>query len=92
MKGDFEMIPAPTMSEILQEEFLIPMNLTAKDIPIKDFQAVLNDELPIDTAMSKKLADFFGVSDMFFFNMQKDIDARTSLEVNSVTQRELSFA
>ena len=85
------MIPTPTISEILQEEFLTPMNLTVKDIPIKDFQAVLNDELPIDTAMSKKLADFFGMSDMFFFNTQQDIDARNSVAVSRLVRRDFAL-
>lgn len=86
------MIPTPTMSEILQEEFLTPMNLTVKDIPIKDFQAVMNDELLIDTVMSKKLASFFGVSDMFFFNIQRDINNRKLTAVNTVENHDYAFA
>ena len=56
-----------------------------------NFQSVLNDELPIDTAMSKKLADFFGMSDMFFFNTQQDIYARNSVAVSRLVQRDFAL-
>ncbi|MBQ7559085.1 MAG: hypothetical protein IJT20_02440 [Synergistaceae bacterium] len=79
------MIPAPLMSEILREEFLEPLNITADDIPIENIKAVLNGEAEIDKSMSKNLASFFGVSDMFFFNLQNDIKARSS-------KRELRYA
>ncbi len=74
------MIPVPLMSEILREEFLEPMNIKADNIPIKGIQAVLNNEREIDESMSKKLASFFGVSDMFFFNLQNDIKNRSKVQ------------
>lgn len=80
-------IPIPTISEILYEEFIIPMNINVNDIPIKNIQAVLNNEVEIDKSMSKKLASFFGVSDMFFFKLQNDIKAR-----NMAAMPELQYA
>ena len=77
-----EYIPAPTMSEILQEEFMIPMNLSAyrlaKEIhvPVSRIQAILKGKRKITADTSLRLARFFGVSDRYFLDMQNDIDIR----------------
>ena len=75
-------IPTPTMSEILMEEFMIPMNLSAyklaKDIhvPISRIQAILHQGRRVTADTSLRLAKYFGVSDRYFLDLQNDIDMR----------------
>ena len=80
MMADF--IPTPTMSEILREEFMEPMNLSAYKlaqeihVPVSRIQAILNSGRRITADTSLRLAKFFGVSDRYFLDMQNDIDIR----------------
>ncbi|MCR5782848.1 MAG: HigA family addiction module antidote protein [Clostridia bacterium] len=77
-----DIIPTPKMSEILLEEFMIPMNLSAyrlaQDIhvPVSRIQDILHDRRKITADTSLRLAKYFGVSDRFFLDMQNDIDIR----------------
>ena len=79
-------IPTPTMGEILSEEFLIPMNLTAYKlaqaihVPTSRIQDILHDRRKITADTSLRLAKFFGVSDRYFLDMQNDIDIRNLKE------------
>lgn len=88
-------IEAPTMGEILKEEFMVPMNLSsyklAHDIhaPVSRIQAILNSGRKITPDTSIRLARYFGVSDRYFLNLQNDLDIRelkTSLksEISSI--------
>ena len=85
-----EMIPTPKMSEILMEEFMIPMNLSAYrlaqeiHVPVSRIQDILHDRRKITADTSLRLAKFFGVSDRFFLDMQNDIDIR-ELKANLAT-------
>ena len=63
------MIPTPTIKEILIEDFEPDLD----SLPVK-----INTNTVIDIDASKKLADYFGVSEMFFYNLQQDINARNS--------------
>ena len=75
-------IPTPKMSEILREEFLEPMNLSAYrlakaiHVPVSRVQDILHDRRKITADTSLRLAKFFGVSDRYFLDMQNDIDIR----------------
>ena len=77
-----DLIPTPKMSEILLEEFMIPMNLSAYrlaqeiHVPVSRIQDILHDRRKITADTSLRLARFFGVSDRFFLDMQNDIDIR----------------
>ena len=77
-----ELIPAPKMSEILLEEFMLPMNLSAYrlaqeiHVPVSRVQDILHDRRKITADTSLRLAKFFGVSDRFFLDIQNDIDIR----------------
>ena len=79
-------IETPKMSEILKEEFMIPLGLSAyrlaNDIfvPISRIQDILHDRRKITAETSIRLGRYFGVSDKFFLNLQTDIDIR---EANS---------
>ncbi len=75
-------IKAPTMGEILKEEFMEPMNLSAYKlaqgihVPVSRIQAILNSGRRITPDTSLRLAKFFGVSDRYFLDLQVDLDIR----------------
>ena len=77
-----EHIPTPTMGEILTEEFMNPMNLSAYKlaqsihVPTSRIQDILHGRRKITPDTSVRLGRFFGVSDRFFLNIQNDIDIR----------------
>jgi addiction module HigA family antidote len=77
-----DFIPAPTISEILREEFMKPMNLSAYrlaneiHVPVSRIQAILNGKRKITADTSLRLAKFFGVSDRYFLDLQNDLDMR----------------
>ncbi len=78
-----DFIKVPTISEILKEEFMKPMNLSAYKlaqsihVPVSRIQAILNSGRRITPDTSLRLAKFFGVSDRYFLDLQSDIDMRT---------------
>ena len=73
---------SPKMSEILREEFMEPLGISAyklaKEIhvPVSRVQDILHDRRKITADTSLRLARFFGVSDRYFLDMQNDIDLR----------------
>ena len=75
-------IPTPKMSEILLEEFMEPMGLSAYKlaqeihVPVSRIQDILHDRRKITADTSLRLARFFGVSERFFLDLQNDIDVR----------------
>lgn len=77
-----EYIPTPKISEILREEFMEPMNLTAYrlaqeiHVPVSRVQDILHDRRKITPDTSLRLAKYFGVSERFFLDIQNDIDIR----------------
>ncbi len=79
-------IPTPTMGEILTEEFMIPMNLTAYKlahsihVPTSRIQDILHNRRKITADTSIRLGRFFGVSDRYFLDMQNDIEVRELIE------------
>ena len=81
-----DMIPTPTLGEILSEEFMEPLGISAyklaKDIhvPTSRIQDILHNRRKITADTSLRLAKYFGVSDRFFLDMQNDIDVRNLKE------------
>lgn len=77
-----EVIPTPKMSEILMEEFMEPMGLSAYrlaqeiHVPVSRIQDILHDRRKVTADTSLRLAKFFGVSNRFFLDIQNDIDVR----------------
>lgn len=77
-----EMIPTPTVGEILQEEFLTPLNISAyrlaKEIyvPVSRVQEILQGRRRISADTSLRLSRYFGVSEQYFLHLQDDIDLR----------------
>ena len=78
--GDF--IEVPTVGEILHEEFMIPLNVSAYKlaqeihVPVSRIQDILHGRRKVTADTSIRLAKFFGVSDRYFLNIQNDIDIR----------------
>ena len=75
-------IKTPKMSEILMEEFMKPMGLSAYrlaqeiNVPTSRIQDILHDRRKITADSSLRLAKYFGVSDRYFLDLQNDIDIR----------------
>jgi addiction module HigA family antidote len=75
-------ISTPTIGEILKEEFMDPLNLSAYKlaqsihVPTSRIQDILHDRRKITADTSLRLAKYFGVSDRYFLDMQNDIDIR----------------
>lgn len=79
-------IPVPKISEILKEEFMIPLDLSAYalakniNVPTSRIQDILHDRRQITVDTSVRLGRFFGVSDRYFLNLQNDVDLRKAEE------------
>ena len=77
-------ISTPTVEEILKEEFMEPMGISAyklaQDIfvPTSRVQEILHDRRKITVDTSLRLGKYFGVSDEYFLKLQNDIDIRTT--------------
>lgn len=72
------------MGEILSEEFLIPLGLSAYklaqaiNVPVSRIQDILHNRRKITVDTSLRLAKFFGVADGYFIALQDDIDIRNA--------------
>lgn len=79
-----KMIETPKISEILNEEFMEPLGISAYklakdiDVPVSRVQDILHDRRKITIDTSLRLARYFGVSDRYFINLQNDIDSRNA--------------
>lgn len=77
-----EYITTPTVGEILREEFMEPLGISAYrlaqaiNVPLSRVQDILHDRRKITADTSLRLAKFFGVSDRYFLDLQNDIDIR----------------
>ena len=77
-----EITETPKMSEILGEEFMLPLGISAyklaKDInvPVSRIQDILHDRRRVSADTSIRLGKYFGVSSRYFLNLQDDIDVR----------------
>ena len=75
------------MSEILLEEFMEPMGISADElamsihVPVARIQDILHGRRKITADTSLRLGRFFGVSDKYFLDIQND---KLSPEVSSL--------
>ena len=80
-------IETPKMSEILKEEFMIPLGISAYrlvhdiDVPVSRIQDILHDRRKITADTSIRLGRYFGVSERYFLNLQVDIDIRNTKSI-----------
>ena len=77
-------IKTPTVGEILKDEFMDPLNVSAYKlangvhVPVSRIQDILHGRRKITVDTSLRLAKFFGVSDDYFLKIQNDIDLRNT--------------
>ena len=77
-------LTTPKMSEILREEFMAPLGISAYflakriDVPTSRIQDILHDRRQVTFDTSVRLGRFFGVSERYFLNLQNDIDIRNA--------------
>ena len=77
-------IETPKVGEILWEEYMEPMHISAyklaKDIhvPVSRIQDILHDRRKITVDTSIRLGIYFGISERYFMNLQNDIDFRNA--------------
>lgn len=82
-------IPTPKISEILKEEFMVPLNLSAyslakrMNVPTSRIQDILNNRRQVTVDTSVRLGRVFGVADRYFLNLQNDIDIRNAEKKNA---------
>lgn len=75
-------IETPKISEILYEEFMEPMQISAYKlaqeihVPVSRIQEILHDKRKITADTSLRLGKYFGVSERYFLDIQTDIDIR----------------
>ena len=79
-----DFIETPTIGEILNEEFLIPLGISAYklaqeiNVPPSRIQDILHNRRKITVDTSLRLAKFFSLSDGYFMSLQDDIDIRNA--------------
>ena len=79
-----EKIMTPKISEILWEEFMEPMGISAyklakeTHVPVSRVQDILHDRRGVTADTSLRLGQYFGVSETYFLNLQNDIDIRNA--------------
>jgi len=77
-----DFIDTPSISEILLEEFMEPLGISAYKlaqsihVPVSRIQDILHNRRKITADTSLRLAKYSGVSDRYFLNLQNDIDVR----------------
>lgn len=87
-------ISTPTVGEIIVEEFMKPLNMSvdtlAEGIGLSENRIIelLDGDIQITPELSKRLSAFFGMSELFFYRLQKDIDRRNTV----FAERELALA
>ena len=75
-------IETPKISEILREEFMEPMGISAYKlaqeihVPVSRIQDILHDRRKITADTSLRLAKYFCLTERYFLDLQNDIDMR----------------
>ena len=77
-----DMIPTPTIGEILTEEFLNPLEMTpyrlSKELHVSTSTVLdlVHGRRRLSTDMALRLSKLFGTTERFWINLQADIDVR----------------
>ena len=75
-------IDTPSVGEILREEFMEPLGLSAYKlahgihVPVSRVQDIIHDRRKITVDTSLRLGKYLGVSELYFYNIQCDIEVR----------------
>ena len=94
MNENFEL---PTVGEILTEEFLTPLNITAyrlaKDIGVSTSSILdlIHGKRKITVEMALRFSKYFGTTSKFWLNMQNELDIRETQkkladDLNKITE------
>ena len=81
-------IKTPTVSEILLEEFMKPLSISAYklanaiNVPVSRIQDILHNRRKITVDTSIRLGIYFGLPELYFLNIQNDIDLRNEKTKN----------
>ncbi|MFY0653347.1 MAG: HigA family addiction module antidote protein [Cyclobacteriaceae bacterium] len=79
--------------EILEQEFLIPMNLTAyklaKSVGVQQtrISQIIKEKRSVTADTAIRFSKFFGTSEEFWMNLQREYDLR-----NAYQEKEAEFA
>ena len=77
-------IETPKVSEILREDFMKPLGISAYrlahdiGVPVSRIQDILHDRRKITADTSVRLESYFGLSEGYFLNLQSAIDIRNA--------------
>jgi addiction module HigA family antidote len=80
-------IETPTIGEILKQEFLDPLNLSAYglaknlNVPSSRILDILHGKRRVSVETGLKLSRYFGLSDRFFIDLQTGIDIRNEKQL-----------
>ena len=88
-------IPTPSIGEILTEEFMNPLGISAYKlaqeihVPTSRIQDLVHGRRKVTADTSIRLGRFFGLTDRYFLDMQNEIDVRELIdkeegELNSI--------
>ena len=76
-----EYIPTPIVGEVIVEEFMKSLGISTAvladnlGLSVTYTRTLLDGELKVTPELSKRLADCFDMSELFFFRLQQDIDS-----------------
>lgn len=92
--GDFEILPPVHPGEILREEYLVPLDMTAGqlakalDLPRSRIERIVKEEIGISTDTAFRLARFFRTSPGLWTNLQTEFERETLLrEIGPESER-----
>jgi addiction module HigA family antidote len=80
------LMPPLHPGEMLREDFLIPLRMTAKmlaseiKVPARRVVAIVEERRGLDAEMCLRLARYFRMSPDFWMNMQKSCELETAME------------
>jgi addiction module HigA family antidote len=91
------LMPPLHPGEMLREDFLIPLGMTAKmlaseiKVPARHVVAIVEERLGLDPEMCLRLARYFRMSPEFWMNLQKDYELETAMKNWPMICKEVSM-
>nr|WP_242349530.1 HigA family addiction module antitoxin [Mucispirillum schaedleri] len=86
---NINIIDTPNAGEILLEEFMKPLRISAYklahdiNVPVSRIHDIIKNKRRITVDTSLRLSKYFGLSECYFLNIQNDIDIRNIKHINS---------
>ena len=74
------------VSEVLWKELMEPNGISAKllaqeiELPVSIIESILEDERRMNADLSVRLGFFFGISEMYFQNLQMEMDLNGQMD------------